>query len=176
MHDRHASDFYETPEEAPIALLKHLPAWRKRSTWEPACGHGKMTAVLQRMTTGPVLSTDIRLTMLSLNPVDFLQVPYLPLGVEQIITNPPFYAAADFIRKCRSFRVPFALVLKGSYWHAADRRALFAETGPSKVLPMGWRPNMAPGRGNSPTMEFLWTVWEAEPADRCEYYPLVKPV
>ncbi len=175
MHARHASDFYETPAEATVALLRHLPAWRDRATWEPACGNGMITAVLQKKLNAPVLSTDIRTTMLSLQPVDFLKVPVMPLGFSQIITNPPFYAAADFIRKCRSFRVPFALVLKGSFWHAAERRSLFSETGPSKVLPMGWRPKMAPNRGDSPTMEFLWTVWEAEPAIRCEYYPLVKP-
>lgn len=174
-HERHASDFYETPVEAPVALFRHLPHWRDRTTWECACGNGLLVQGLEKVVRRPVIATDIRVTMLSLTPVDFLQAKHLPLGVEQIVTNPPFDLAAEFIRKCRSLRVPFALLLKGSFWHAAERRALFSETGPAKVLPLGWRPAMAPERGKSPTMEFLWTVWEAVPVERCEYYPLVKP-
>jgi hypothetical protein len=155
--------------------MRHLPEWRDRTTWDGSCGNGLLVQGLEKVVRRPVIGTDIRVTMLSLTPVDFLQVTHPPLGVEQIVMNPPFDLAVPFIRKCRSFGIPFALILKGSFWHAEDRRSLFVETGPSKVLPMCWRPAMAPDRGKSPTMEFLWTVWEAAPVDRCEYYPLVKP-
>ena len=174
---RHKSDFYETPPECTVALLRHLPEWRKRGTWEPACGNGAISDVLRRMCDGQrVVETDLRITPRTLGGVDFLKAWQMPESTHQIITNPPFNLAAEFIRKCRSFNVPFALLLKSTFWHAAERRALFVETGPVKVLPLGWRPAMAPDRGDSPTMEFSWTVWAGAPSvSGCEYYPLVKP-
>lgn len=176
-NERHKSDFYETPDECTIALLRHLPEWRKRGTWEPACGDGAISRVLVDMCPGQrVVETDIRTTKRSLGGVDFLRSRSMPPGTHQIITNPPFNLAAEFIRHARSFGVPFALLLKSTFWHAAERRKLFVETGPVKVLPLGWRPAMAPDRGQSPTMEFSWTVWAAAPSvSGCEYYPLVRP-
>lgn len=176
-NSRHASDFYETPPECTVALMRHLPEWRKRGTWEPACGDGAIGKVLRDMCGGQaVVETDLRITARSLGGVDFLRQTRMPEGTHQIITNPPFNLAAEFIRHARSFGVPFALLLKSTFWHAAERRALFVETSPVKVLPLGWRPAMAPDRGGSPTMEFSWTVWAAAPSvSGCEYYPLVKP-
>jgi len=107
--------------------------------------------------------------------IDFLEQDKMPGGTRAIITNPPFFLAQEFIRHARSFAVPFAMILKSSFWHVANNQSLFTETGPSEVCPFSWRPNMAPDRGNSPTMEFLWTIWDAEPATHCEYYPLAKP-
>jgi hypothetical protein len=74
-----------------------------------------------------------------------------------------------------AMHVPFALLLKDTFWHAKNRHALFLETGPAAVMPMLWRPNMAPDRGKSPTMEFCWTVWDASPAPQCHYTPLERP-
>jgi hypothetical protein len=134
-----------------------------------------MVRVLERMCSAPVLATDIRPTRATMGGVDFLRTMQMPRDTHQIVTNPPFDQAADFIRHARMFRVPFAMLLKSTFWHAAERRALFVETGPVKVLPLGWRPAMAPDRGNAPTMEFSWTVWDAAPSASCIYYPLVKP-
>lgn len=135
-----------------------------------------MVQALEKMTPGyKVLATDIRTTPITLGGVDFLRTCQLPPGMQQIITNPPFDKAVEFIRHARIMNVPFAMLLKSTFWHAATRRALFTETGPIKVLPLGWRPAMAPDRGDAPTMEFSWTVWDARPSAACEYYPLVKP-
>ncbi len=155
--------------------MKHLPDWRKRGTWEPACGDGMMVEALHKVCVGRIVPADVRPTKISMGGVDFLKAWQMPQGTHQIVTNPPFNLAADFIRHARSLRVPFAMLLKSTFWHAADRRALFVETGPIKVLPLGWRPAMAPDRGDSPTMEFSWTVWDDAPSGLCTYYPLVKP-
>lgn len=37
------------------------------------------------------------------------------------------------------------------------------------------KPNGAPDRGKSPTMEFCWTVWHADPTPKCHYTPLERP-
>lgn len=176
-NERHKSDFYETPDEATVALFRHLPEWRKRGTWECACGNGMMVRSIEKMTPGQrVVATDIRATPICFGGVDFLRQTKMPNGTHQIVTNPPFNRAAEFIRHARSFNVPFAMLLKSTFWHADERRALFVETAPVKVLALGWRPAMAPERGDSPTMEFIWTVWAGAPSvSGCEYYPLVKP-
>ncbi len=134
-----------------------------------------MVEALHKVCVGRIVPTDVRPTKISMGGVDFLKAWQMPQGTHQIVTNPPFNLAADFIRHARSLRVPFAMLLKSTFWHAADRRALFVETGPIKVLPLGWRPAMAPDRGDSPTMEFSWTVWDDAPSGLCTYYPLVKP-
>lgn len=174
-NERHKSDFYQTPEECTIALMKHLPHWRQRITWEPACGDGAISRVLTRMGCPMVVNSDYRPTMLpGITVRDFIGST-LPLGVQQIVTNPPFNRATEFIEQAASFKVPFAFLLKVQFFHVERNRKLFTETGPLAVLPMSWRPAMAPERGDNPTMEFVWCVWDRAPAPHCYYYPLVKP-
>jgi len=176
VHARHASDFYETPKECVIALLKHRPDLKSTGgIWEPACGDGAITHVLSQMGLYNH-GGDIRTTKTCLGGMDFLKITSMPAGTHWILTNPPFIMATEFIDHARSFNVPFAMLLKSSFWHVAANRDLFTRTGPQEICPFGWRPNMAPDRGNSPTMEFLWTIWGAQPADFCTYYPLAKPV
>jgi len=169
-HARHASDFYETPPECTVALLRAWPV--VGPIWEPACGLGAISDVLEAH--GHVVnSTDLRHTGYGTGGVDMLAM--MPCRYGAVITNPPFALAAEFIRNIRAMHVPFALLLKGTFWHANKRHAMFLETGPAAVMPMLWRPNMAPDRGKSPTMEFCWTVWDAEPAPQCHYTPLERP-
>jgi len=120
-----------------------------------------------------VRSTDLRHTGYGIGGVDMLNTMPRPCGA--VITNPPFALSVEFIRYIRAMKVPFALLLKGTFWHAKNRHDLFLETGPAAVMPMLWRPNMAPDRGKSPTMEFCWTVWDAMPAPQCRYTPLERP-
>jgi len=168
---RHGSDFYETPPECTVALLRAWPV--VGPIWEPACGLGAISDVLEAH--GHVVnSTDLRHTGYGTGGVDMLAM--MPCRYGAVITNPPFALAADFIRYIRAMHVPFALLLKGTFWHAKNRHALFLETGPAAVMPMLWRPNMAPDRGKSPTMEFCWTVWDATPSRHCLYTPLERPI
>jgi hypothetical protein len=169
-HTRHASDFYETPPECTVALLRAWPVFGV--IWEPACGFGAISEVLKAHGHA-VCSTDIRHTGYGTGGVDMMATMPRPCGA--VITNPPFALAVGFIRYIRAMRVPFALLLKGTFWHANKRHALFLETGPAAVMPMLWRPNMAPDRGKSATMEFCWTVWDAMPALQCRYTPLERP-
>lgn len=166
-HKRNDADFYPTPPECTVALLDHLTSFRGLSVWEPACGDG---AISRGVT---VLSTDLHDRGYGRFGIDFLNQHKSQADV--IITNPPFALAEAFIRKCAKFEVPFAMLLKSTYWHAKTRHALFRETGPAAVCPMLWRPNFAPERGKSPTMDVCWTVWADEPSDNCQYVPLPKP-
>lgn len=167
---RNKSDFYPTPPEVTQALLEFLKLEPMQTIWEPACGDWHMANVLIE-NNHAVIGTDIKYG------TDFLTAE-LPKGVDFIITNPPFSQSEAFIRKCVSHRVPFALLLKSQYWHAARRLSLFQEHPPMYVLPLTWRPDFTfqtRGKGN-PLMDVIWCVWGAGGnAGWTEYIPLAKP-
>lgn len=170
--NRRELDFYPTPPEVTEALLDFwkLPPC---AVWEPACGDGAMSKVLQQRGY-TVTSSDLRETGFGDGGVDFLTCE--PRPCIAIITNPPFNLSEAFIRRALAITPNVAMVLKSQYWHAAKRRQLFVDHPPALVLPLTWRPDFMGGeRGGAPTMEVLWTVWTAG-AGQCVYTPLAKPV
>lgn len=173
IHDRNHADFYPTPVECTVALLKRCPEFTNGLVWEPACGDGALSKVLEQH-GAKVISTDLHDRGYGMAGINFLGFPAFP-GTTSVVTNPPFNLAAEFIRHAATMRVPFAMLLKATYWQAASRLSLFRETGPKLILPMTWRPAFAPTRGKSPTMEFCWTVWGAEPSETCIFAPIPKP-
>jgi hypothetical protein len=172
-HARHDADFYATPSEVTEALLRSPvgPALLLRPIWEPACGDGAISKVLIEHGAN-VVSTDLHDRGYGLGGVDFLRCS---MPSRAVITNPPFDRAADFIRRACTRGQPVAMVLKATYWHAANRHDLFNDTRPAYIMPLLWRPAMAPDRGKSPTMEFMWVVWGAQPSPTCQYLPLPRP-
>jgi hypothetical protein len=171
--DRNHADFYPTPDDCTIALLRQFPTFSRGTIWEPACGDGAISKLLTQRGAS-VISTDLHDRGFGIAGVDFMQAANI-FGAQAIVTNPPFIVAEQFIRHARSMKVPFAMLLKGTYWHAAVRMKLFRDTGPLAVCPMLWRPNFAPDRGKSPTMEFCWTVWSGTPMSVTQYIPLERP-
>lgn len=170
---RRANDFYPTPPECTIALLDFLEAessfYGSKNVWEPACGDGAITSVL-RSRGHAVIGTDI----LHGEDENFLTMP-IPTAAEWIITNPPFSRAADFIRRAHETGLPFALLLKATYWHSKRRQALFFQKPPDYVLPLTWRPDFT-GQGAS-LMDCAWNVWlnDRRSGLFTLYLPLEKP-
>jgi len=166
------TDFYPTPSECTQALLNFLQIPKNATIWEPACGKGHIANVLNANGYKTV-STDLY-DYGGLDGVeDFLNSPCREC--DWIITNPPFSQAEPFIEKCLEHKKPFALLLKSQYWHSKRRYELFIQHKPQYVLPLTWRPDFEFGkRGGSPTMECLWTVWGATPANATIYIPLKK--
>lgn len=153
-------DYYPTPPEATHALMSFLKL-DLCTIWEPACGNGAMSKVLEQYGHN-VISTDLRESGYGESDVDFLSANR---ECEAVITNPPFGIAAEFITHGLRNAGTVAMLLKAHYWHAAKRRKLFEEHPPAWVLPLTWRPNFLEGRGKSPTMDFQWTVWLAGTTD-----------
>lgn len=171
---RNEADFYATPAECTIALIDFLPQtfWENKIIWEPACGDGAISKVfLDRGFS--VKSTDLYDRGFGSYGRNFLTDSHPEFDV--IVTNPPFNISVDFINRARMFGVPFAMLLKATYWNAARRLDLFNQTKPRYVLPLSWRPAMSPERGKSATMDFAWTVWWPEPSPMCEYEILERP-
>lgn len=167
-YKRSQSDFYPTPPEVTQALLDFLQIPHGTLVWEPACGEGHMAEVMVRNGLN-VIGTDIKCG------VDFLSADK-PAEIKWIITNPPFSLAEEFIRRCAVHAIPFALLLKSQYWHAARRVSLFWEITPAYVLPLTWRPDFLfkTRGGGSPLMDVIWCVWIPEKYGT-KYIPLEKP-
>jgi hypothetical protein len=165
---RKGLDVYPTPPEVTRALVAAYPP-PEGVLWEPACGAGHMARVLvQEGYT--VRATDLRQTGYGQGGVDYLREP-IPAEVVGIITNPPFALAAQFVEKATAECGYVAMLLKGTFWHASRRKALYRARPPSVVLPLTWRPAfLAAERGNSPMMDVTWTVWDDRlgPAQRYE--------
>ena len=165
-NSRNAADFYATPRECTNALIDNFDwLFRGGRIWEPACGDGAISKVLEERCF-EVISTDIHDRGYGIGFVDFLKSDR---QCSSIITNPPFNLAADFIDRCSKKEVPFAMLLKSTFWHAAKRQKLFEQTKPMAVIAMTWRPAMSPERGKSATMDFIWTVWGSKPCALTEY-------
>src|SRR5690349_6768441 len=88
-YERKERDCYETPEWVTEALIKHIPK-RVKSVWEPACGSGRMSSVLEQVFS-QVYATDIAMGR------DFLKVERNNCWA--IITNPPYNLATEFISR-----------------------------------------------------------------------------
>lgn len=175
---RRELDFYPTPKECTIALMEFLQLPPTMEIREPACGSGDISEVLKSY-GHYVHSSDIRTDCgYGIGGIDYLQ--YQPVydkssaKIAAIITNPPFNLSAKFIVKALSETKIVAMLLKSQYWHSKGRYDLYTSNPPAYVLPLTWRPNFAPDKGTSPTMEVAWTVW-IEGNTGCKYVPLPKP-
>ena len=163
MCGRSDRDFYSTPWDVTQALVDFLDLQKTAYIWECACGNGAMANVF-RSNGYHVYETDIALG------TDFLQTT--SCFCDWIITNPPFYIADKFIRKCSSYGVPFALLLKSQYWHAAKRLELFRKITPTYILPLTWRPDFIGNKRG--LVDFVWCVWI--PGEKETHYkPLERP-
>jgi type I restriction-modification system DNA methylase subunit len=175
---RRELDFYPTPPDATHALMKFLTENKiiqeDSLVWEPACGNGAMSKVIQEYVTD-VYSTDLRHTDFGHGGKDFMSSTF---DCDAVITNPPFNISEEFIKHSLKQAPVVAMLLKSQYWHAQKRIKLFNETKPAFVLPLTWRPDFLfdqreNGVKGSPTMEVLWTVWVDGITD-CKYQLLSK--
>jgi hypothetical protein len=163
--NRRDHDYYPTPWEATVALLKEvtLPC----NVWEPACGDGAMAEVLRAyghyVTASDIVARGYGVTK------DFLAPDNEPFD-GAIVTNPPFKLAGLFIEQAVRLGAPVAMLLKVAFWNASSRLKIFDACKPSRVLPLTWRLDFT--GGGAPTMDCMWCVWGAEGEP---YKPLPKP-
>lgn len=150
---RQKEDFYPTPRYVTQALLDNYQFEGK--IWEPACGDGRMAEVLAEKYSD-IECSDLVDRGYGQSGVDFLTSSK---RAENIITNPPFQLAYEFIvqglklsDKC------LALLLPIRYLTGKKRAKLYADFPPAKVIVI---PNKVDFLGfGSPAMEFAWFVWE----------------
>lgn len=81
--------------------------------------------------------------------VDFLALPVPPKEFDVIITNPPFYLAEEFARKCIAASTHVVMLLRLAFLETRKREAFHAEH-PSDVYVLSRRPSfMANGATDS---------------------------
>lgn len=167
---RQDDDFYPTPGNVTQALLtvETFPG----PVLEPACGDGSMVRELE--------AAGYRVIASDINPrgvgktIDFLGLKGRLAANVSIVTNPPFTLAVSFIEKAMELGASkLCLVLKSTFWHAANRNPLWRRHQPARIYPLLWRPDFL-GLGR-PTMEVAWHVWDCEHVGATVYQPLLRP-
>lgn len=167
---RSIGDFYPTPPEATLALLQNETFIG--TIWEPACGKGDISDVLINLGYS-VKSSDIKDYGYGDVGVDFLNQDSLfrhyPLyEIDNIITNPPFEIALEFILQAKSrAKCKIAMFLKTAFLEGSKRYDMFQDTKfPLKcIYQFSRRVNFGIHAGthkNGGMIPFAWFVWDKE--------------
>jgi len=165
--ERIRADFYPTPGWAVTALLQREDF--SGTFWEPACGKGDISKIL--IGSGfDVHSTDILDYGYGISGVDFLNENSMfsdrHTVVNNIITNPPFNIALEFIKMSkRAADQKIAMFLKTTFLEGVERQQMWKDTVfPFKKMYQFSR-RVSFGKENKThknggMMAFAWFVWD----------------
>lgn len=170
---RQEDDFYATD---PNALRLFLDRYYEdglelnHDVWEPACGQGHLSKVLEEY-GHRVLSTDLVDRGYGQTGIDFCDDFLINLSEYfegDILTNPPFKLAEQFVEKgMERLRYPgnrLILFLKIQFLEGKKRKKLFAKYPPKYVYLHSERQlcsrNAEFEKYNAATLFFAWYVWE----------------
>ena len=157
---RNANDFYPTPSYATEALMNR--EFFSQKIWEPACGDGAISKVLEdrgHMT----VSTDLIDYGFGQPNVDFLMEQ--KLLAPDIITNPPFSLAHEFAEKAFDLGVDkLALLVRLQFLEGVRRGKFFQKHPPSTVWVFSKRLSFnVDGKFKSGgVMAFAWFVFKKD--------------
>lgn len=159
---RQKNDYYATEPKA-IDLLLELESFNK-NIWECACGEGHLSKRL--IANGhDVLSTDLMDRGYGIGGVDFLKQKQLFEG--DIITNPPYKYAKEFVEKSLAL-IPIgnrvAMFLKVQFLEGQARRKLFEQHPPKVIYISSARLKCAKNgefhNVKSSAVAYAWFIWE----------------
>lgn len=119
--NRQKDDFYATPSSSTEALLRAESF--SGSIWEPACGNGAISVVLEAA-GHRVVSSDLVDRGYGETGIDFL-MEWQSRG-ENVVTNPPFKLATEFVKhSLRHTTGKVAMLLKVGFLEGIERGQLF---------------------------------------------------
>ena len=93
--DREVNDYYATDPKTLEALKNVFDI--PDNIWECACGEGHLSKKLKEFGLN-VYSSDLIDRNYGIGGVDFLKQDKMPEGCKNILTNPPYKYAADFVK------------------------------------------------------------------------------
>ena len=133
--ERQIEDYYATDPEAVEMLLDREEF--DHTIWEPACGGGHISRVLESHGYD-VVSTDLIDRGYGKGGIDFLKCddsvePQIPFS---IVTNPPYRYAQEFVERALSLVRPggkVAMFLKLTFLEGQSRWRLFRDNPPIRV-------------------------------------------
>lgn len=159
-------DFFVTHPDSVRALLEveHLGG----TIWEPAAGDGTMAAVLRTGTgVNSVICSDVvNRGCPELILKDFLSTPAI-IGVDHIVTNPPYELAEEFVAKALELDPPgkVAMFLRLAFLEGKGRRErLFTVRPPARIWVFSSRQPLRRNGGpwQSGLIAFAWFVWSRD--------------
>ena len=152
--NREENDFYPTPDNATLELLKRIDL--SGQVWECACGDGAISKLLPSNT----ISTDLIDRAYGESGIDFLQEHR---EVDWIITNPPYSLATEFAQHSLECSKNVALLCKIQFLEGVKRYKFFKENPPKKVYVFSSRLKIYKNgikTNNSTMLCFAWFIWE----------------
>lgn len=164
-HDRVPHDYYATDPKA-VEMLLELEQFAP-VIWEPACGEGHISKVLQAH-GHEVISTDLIYRGFGdPEPLDFLKETLDGFDGD-IITNPPYSLAQDFVQTAIDtvkLGRKVAMFLKIQFLEGKKRFALFEKSPPRTVYVSRSRVRCGTNGNfdeykNGSTLCHAWFVWE----------------
>lgn len=168
---REKNDFYATDPKAMKELLKYETF--NKNIWEPACGEGNLSNVLKENGYN-VYSTDLIDRGYQDETLDFINTDNKWFG--DIITNPPFKHATEFVLKSLEsvdMGAKVAMFLKINYLSGKARyKEIYSKFPPYRVYVFTGRvscsKNNAPDGFKGGAMDFVWMIWEKGKMGPCE--------
>lgn len=148
-----ARDQCQTPPYALLPLLPYLP--KEWIVWEPAAGSGLMAEGIHTMNGNTVVETELD------RGVDFFETDITKVGVDCIVTNPPFSTKYKWLERCYNLGKPFALLMPVDVIAAATAQRAFQRFGSMWIL-LDKRINFKmPNKGWEGTADFSveWFCW-----------------
>lgn len=164
-NERETNDYYATEPKAVRLLLEQEQFAPK--IWEPACGEGHMAEVLKDHGY-KVFSTDLIDRGYGQGGIDFLAFGEdIEKWDGDIITNPPYKYAKEFVEKSLNLVAPgrkVAMFLKIQFLEGKGRRALFEKYPPQTVYVSSSRLKCAMNGdfekyAKSNAICYAWFVW-----------------
>lgn len=161
--EREKHDYYATDPKA-LELLLELEQFN-HNIWENACGEGHLSEVLIREGYN-VKSTDLIDRGYGVGGVDFLKGDFEIFNGD-IITNPPYKYAKQFIEKSLSL-IPkgnrVAMFLKLTFMESKGRKQMFIDN-PPKVIYVSSSRLLCAKNGDftkkeSSAVAYAWYIWE----------------
>ena len=157
--DAEPHDYYATDPKALDLLLEQESF--SQHIWEPACGDGHLSKVLEEKGYN-VYSTDLIDRGYGVGGMDFLAENRVFQG--DIITNPPYKYAREFVEKALDLVPPgnkVAMFLKLTFLEGNARRELFRNKPPQAVYVSSAR--LECGKNGDFTgrssVAYAWFVW-----------------
>lgn len=163
--ERVENDYYATDPKA-LELLLQIESF-SHYVWEPACGEGHLSEVLKRH-GHDVLSTDIIDRGYPKTQVADFLASDAPVGVSRdIITNPPYKYAKEFVEHALDISIDgtkVAMFLKLQFLEGKARRELFKKYPPKTIYVSSERLKCAPNgdfeKVKSSAVAYAWFIWE----------------
>ena len=164
--ERQNEDYYATDPKAAELLLK-IETFSK-NIWECACGEGHLSKVFEKAGHN-VKSTDLINRGYGQHNIDFLSIDNLEYNGD-IITNPPYKYAQEFIEKALQI-IPtgnkVAMFLKVQFLEGKGRKNLFISNPPKTIYVSSSRLLCAKNaefdkmiKAGGSAVAYAWFIWE----------------